>query len=123
MIHIQFGLIALGLLFGIALEKSKVFIPKLIIHQMLLTDFTMMKVFLTAVVTSTVVATYFESKSEGKNTFNEMRKKYFEKGAFVVVVGGILVGVGMAVSGACPGTVWFGCGGGDCGLGCCAKCN
>ena len=47
--------LAMGAVFGIALEKSRVFEPGTIVSQMQLRTFLMLKVFLTAVVTGLVV--------------------------------------------------------------------
>ena len=41
--------IAMGIVFGFALEKSRVFEPGIIVGQMQLRNFIMLKVFLTAV--------------------------------------------------------------------------
>ena len=47
--------IAMGIAFGFALEKSRVFEPGMIVGQMQLRNFIMLKVFLTAVATGAVV--------------------------------------------------------------------
>ena len=47
--------IAMGIVFGIALEKSRVFEPGIIVGQMQLRNFIMLKVFLPAVATGAVV--------------------------------------------------------------------
>ena len=47
--------IALGIVFGFALEKSRVFEPGIIVGQMQMKNFIMLKVFLTAVATGAVV--------------------------------------------------------------------
>jgi hypothetical protein len=45
----------MGIAFGFALEKSRVFEPGIIVGQMQLRNFIMLKVFLTAVATGAVV--------------------------------------------------------------------
>ena len=50
---IQLGL-ATGIVFGFALEKSRVFEPGIIVGQMQLRSFIMLKIFLAAVVTGLV---------------------------------------------------------------------
>ena len=45
----------MGIIFGFALEKSRVFEPGVIVGQMQLRNFIMLKVFLTAVATGAVV--------------------------------------------------------------------
>ena len=47
--------VAMGAVFGIALEKSRVFEPGAIISQMQLRTFLMVKIFLTAVITGLIV--------------------------------------------------------------------
>ena len=47
--------VAMGIAFGFALEKSRVFEPGVIVGQMQLRNFIMLKVFLTAVATGAVV--------------------------------------------------------------------
>jgi hypothetical protein len=47
--------VAMGIVFGFALEKSRVFEPGMIVGQMQLRNFIMLKVFLTAVATGAVV--------------------------------------------------------------------
>lgn len=88
-----------GLIFGTAFEKSKVFEPSAIMGQLLFKRFTMLKVFVTALVTSLIIlavlhhgdAFVFKIKS-----FNMTAS----------LVGGSLLGAGIALSGACPGTVF-----------------
>ena len=47
--------LAMGIVFGFALEKSRVFEPGVIVGQMQLRSFLMLKVFLAAVITGLVV--------------------------------------------------------------------
>jgi hypothetical protein len=71
--------VAMGIVFGFALEKSRVFEPGVIVGQMQLRNFIMLKVFLTAVATGALYA--------------------------ADTVGGLILGAGIALAGACPGTV------------------
>jgi uncharacterized membrane protein YedE/YeeE len=77
------------------------------IDQFLLTDFTMLKMFLSALVTSLVSVAVLQIVL-GKS-FVVMRDSYLkghsERGLLAAFIGGSLIGVGMAFSGACPGTV------------------
>lgn len=50
--------LAMGAVFGLALEKSRVFEPGIIIGQMRLRNFLMLKIFLTAVTTGLVVLAF-----------------------------------------------------------------
>ena len=47
--------VLMGIVFGFALEKSRVFEPGIIVGQMQLRNFIMLKIFLTAVATGAVV--------------------------------------------------------------------
>jgi hypothetical protein len=87
----------MGAVFGFALEKSRVFEPGMIVGQMQLRNFIMLKVFLTAVATGAVVLAVL-------NGFGLV--KLHPKAAIYVadVVGGLLLGAGIALAGACPGT-------------------
>ena len=95
---IGFGIL-MGIVFGFLLEKSRVFEPGIIIGQFQLRNFTMLKVFLTAIITSTIVFTIFVSIG-----FERLNWKVAIFGADIV--GGLLLGIGIALAGACPGTVF-----------------
>lgn len=88
----------MGIVFGFALEKSRVFEPGIIVGQMQLRNFIMLKVFLTAVATGAVVLAAL-------NGFGIV--KLAPKAAMYAadIVGGLILGVGIALAGACPGTV------------------
>lgn len=90
--------IAMGLVFGFVLEKSRVFEPGMIVGQMQLRNFTMLKVFLTAVATGLVVLAIMNGVFGIK-----MHPKATLYGADII--GGLLLGAGIALAGACPGTV------------------
>jgi hypothetical protein len=87
----------MGIVFGFALEKSRVFEPGMIVGQMQLRNFIMLKVFLTAVATGAVALAVL-------NGFGVV--KLGPKAALYAadVVGGLLLGAGIALAGACPGT-------------------
>jgi uncharacterized protein len=89
--------LAMGIVFGFALEKSRVFEPGMIVGQMQLRNFIMLKVFLTAVATGAVVLAVL-------NGFGLV--KLHPKAALYAadIVGGLLLGCGIALAGACPGT-------------------
>ena len=97
----------MGLVFGLAFEKSRVFEPESIRGQMIMRRFIMLKIFLAAVATSSAVflglCTLFPDK------WNEVRQLWqgaCDRGVLTAVVGGsLLIGVGFACSGACPGMV------------------
>jgi uncharacterized protein len=91
--------LAMGAVFGIALEKSRVFEPGTIVSQMQLRTFLMLKIFLTAVATGLVVLAVLNGV---------WGVKMHPKGLFwsADIVGGLLLGAGITIAGACPGTVF-----------------
>lgn len=90
--------LAFGIAFGFLLQKGGVTKYDVIVGQLLLTDFTVIKIILTAVLTGMLgiyfmksrgwVTLYPKSGSVGKN-----------------VIGGLIFGVGFALLGYCPGTI------------------
>lgn len=90
--------LAMGVVFGFTLEKSRVFEPGMILGQMQLRNFTMLKVFLTGVATGAVVLAVLNGTG---------LVKLQPKAALYVadVVGGLMLGAGISLAGACPGTV------------------
>jgi hypothetical protein len=90
--------LVMGIVFGFALEKSRVFEPGMIVGQMQLRNFIMLKVFLTAVATGAVALAVLNGLG---------MVKLHPKGALFVadIVGGLVMGAGIALAGACPGTV------------------
>ena len=89
--------IVMGIVFGFALEKSRVFEPGVIVGQMQLRNFIMLKVFLTAVATGAVVLAVL-------NGFGYVKLQPKAAAYTADVVGGLLLGAGITLSGACPGT-------------------
>jgi uncharacterized membrane protein YedE/YeeE len=87
----------MGVVFGFALEKSRVFEPGMIVGQMQLRNWIMLKIFLSAVATGAVVLAVL-------NGFG--LTKLQPKAALYAadIVGGLILGVGIALAGACPGT-------------------
>ena len=87
-----------GIVFGFLLQKGGATKYDVIIGQLLLTDFTVLKIMLSAVLTGMIgiyfmknmrwVELYPKSGSVGKN-----------------VIGGLIFGVGFALLGYCPGTI------------------
>jgi uncharacterized membrane protein YedE/YeeE len=93
-----------GTAFGIALEKSKMFLPLLIRDQMTFTNFTMLKVFLTATAVGTIGIAILDTLQVRKKSVAPVRN--FGGIPFGAnIVGGALLGTGMSLAGACPGTV------------------
>lgn len=87
-----------GIVFGFLLQKGGATKYDVIIGQLLLTDFTVLKIMLSAVLTGMIgiyfmktmkwVELYPKSGSAGKN-----------------IIGGLLFGIGFALLGYCPGTI------------------
>ncbi|MDO8878738.1 MAG: YeeE/YedE thiosulfate transporter family protein [Pseudolabrys sp.] len=87
----------MGIVFGFALEKSRVFEPGIIVGQMQLSNFIMLKVFLAAVATGAVVLAVLHGFG-----YVKLAPKAALYGADIV--GGLILGAGIALAGACPGT-------------------
>jgi len=90
--------LAFGIVFGFLLQKGGAAKYDVIVGQLLLTDFTVIKIMLSAVLTGMIgiyamknlgwVDIYPKAGSAGKN-----------------IIGGLIFGVGFAVLGYCPGTI------------------
>jgi hypothetical protein len=89
--------LATGLAFGFALEKSRVFEPGMIVGQMQLRSFLMLKIFLAAVVTGLIVLAIMNGMFGVKLSLKPLLWK-------ADIIGGLILGVGIAIAGACPGT-------------------
>ncbi len=89
--------VAMGVVFGFALEKSRVFEPGVIVGQMQLRTFIMLKVFLTAVATGAVVLAVL-------NGFGFVKLAPKAALYYADIIGGLILGVGITMAGACPGT-------------------
>ena len=89
----------MGTVFGFALEKSRVFEPGMIIGQMQLRNFIMLKVFLTAVATGLIVIGIMNGV---------LGTKLYPKTLIYSadIIGGLLLGGAITLAGACPGTVF-----------------
>jgi uncharacterized membrane protein YedE/YeeE len=89
--------LAMGLLFGLALEKSRVMEPGFLIGQFQMSNFTMIKVMLTAIATGLIILAVLNGMG-----FVKLSVKTALVGN--MVVGGLLLGIGIVLAGACPGT-------------------
>ena len=89
--------LATGMVFGFALEKSRVFEPGVIVGQMQLRNFLMLKIFLAAVITGLIVLAVMNGMFGVKLSLKPLLFK-------ADIIGGLILGAGIALAGACPGT-------------------
>ncbi|KAK3390836.1 hypothetical protein B0H63DRAFT_520051 [Podospora didyma] len=94
-----------GAAMGAALTASGVFQPSVIISQLNFSSFHMIQAFLTAAATSACIVTAAQSLG-----YTHLKPRSFSSvGLFARwdgnIIGGLLLGTGMMLSGACPGTV------------------
>lgn len=89
--------LATGAVFGFALEKSRVFEPGVILGQMQLRNFLMLKIFLAAVITGLLVLAVLHGVFGVKLSLKPLLYK-------ADLIGGLILGVGIVIAGACPGT-------------------
>lgn len=95
---IQFGLaLIFGFIFGFLLQKGGVCYYRVIIGQLLLKDFTVIKVILSAVITGMIGI--YAMKAAG---WIRLHKKTGSLGA--TLPGPLIFGVGFGILGYCPGT-------------------
>lgn len=96
-LQLAIGLLV-GILFGFLLQKGGVTKYDVIIGQLLLTDFTVVKIMLSAVVTGMIGVYLLRSLG--------MAQLHPKPGSFgASVIGGLIFGVGFALLGYCPGTL------------------
>lgn len=96
-VQLFFGFIA-GIVFGFLLQKGGVNRYDVILGQLLLTDFTVLKIMLSAVITGMLGIHIMKHLG-----WVEFHRKPGSVG--MTVVGGLIFGVGFAVLGYCPGTL------------------
>src|SRR4030067_839035 len=87
-----------GILFGFLLQKGGVTKYDVIIGQLLLTDFTVVKIMLTAMITGMIGVHLFRTLG-----LVQLHPKPGSLGS--TVIGGLIFGGGFAVLGHCPGTL------------------
>ena len=88
----------IGIVFGFLLQKGGVTKYHIILGQLLLTDFTVVKIMLSAVITGMLGVHLLRSLG-----LVQLHPKPGSVGSSVV--GGLIFGVGFAVLGYCPGTI------------------
>lgn len=90
--------LAMGIVFGFALEKGRVCEAGVIVCQMQMSRHTMLKMFLSAVITGLVVLSILVGFG-----FAKLSPKATLFAADII--GGAILGIGIVIAGACPGTV------------------
>ena len=96
---LQLGLgLLIGIVFGFLLQKGGATRYDVIIGQLLLTDFTVVKIMLSAVVVGKIGVHFLRGL--------DMAQLHPKPGSFgSTVIGGLMFGVGFGILGYCPGTM------------------
>lgn len=89
-----------GFVFGVMLEKSRVFEPKIILRQLELKNFIMLKTFLSAILVGSL--SIYALQEMGYISGLKLKPVLVEAN----ITGGLILGFGMVFAGACPGTVF-----------------
>ncbi len=87
-----------GIIFGFLLQKGGATKYDVIINQLLLTDFTVLKIMLSAVVAGSIGLFFMQNRG-----WIKLRPKAGSWGKNAI--GGLIFGVGFALLGYCPGTI------------------
>lgn len=90
--------LAMGAAFGFFLEKARVFEPAVILGQFQLRSFLMLRVFLAGVAAGLVVLAVLTGLGWARLAPKALLP-------VADIAGGLVLGVGIALAGACPGTV------------------
>jgi uncharacterized protein len=96
-VQLAFGLVT-GILFGFLLQKGGVTQYDVIVGQLLLTDFTVVKIMLSAVATGMVGVHLL--RSLGLAALHPKAGSFGSSG-----IGGLIFGIGFGLLGYCPGTL------------------
>jgi uncharacterized membrane protein YedE/YeeE len=96
--------LVLGVMFGFALNKAGLTRYTKIVNQFRLTDMTVLKFMMTALVVTSIGV--FAMRGLGWITFPAIPETY----VLGNLVGGLVFGVGMSLAGFCPGTAMSGAG-------------
>ncbi|XP_041356163.1 uncharacterized protein LOC121373552 [Gigantopelta aegis] len=98
-----------GFVFGLCLEKARVFEPKAIRYQMVFEKWIMLKMFLAAAAAGQLFLALMSVIPYTKEKFNNVVDNFMvtfdDKGILTSILGPFILGVGMTISGSCPGMV------------------
>ena len=97
--------VASGITFGSALTAAGVYAPHVIIDQMKLTDFHMLLAFLSASACSAIIIALANYSGYAKLNHRTDSSYGWFMPYDANIIGGALIGAGMSLTGACPGTV------------------
>jgi len=101
-----FATAASGAIFGAALTAAGVGAPSTIIRQMKLTDLHMLQVFVTATGSSALILKVLDQIGFIKNKARAPSNLGWLGTYDGNIIGGLMIGAGMALTGSCPGTVY-----------------
>ena len=90
--------LVIGLLFGFFLQKGGVTQYDVIMGQLRLTDFTVIKIIFTAIIVSMLGVSYLYPKGK-------VQVKTKEGSIKNAIIGGLIFGIGFGLLGYCPGTI------------------
>lgn len=100
-----FGLL-IGAAIGFTFEKGKIFLPGVIKGQMTFLDFSMMKMFLAGTAAGMFsIALLLQMRLQSRAATKLALGFELMRGYGANVVGGLIMGVGINLAGACPGTM------------------
>lgn len=108
----QLFVLLIGTFFGIVLVKSEV-VSWFRIQKMFLFEEAHMYLIIASAIAVGALAVYVIKRFQLKTVFNEdvmITAKPFQKG---VIIGGLLFGIGWAITGACPGPIYAQIGSGE----------
>jgi len=96
-----------GTIFGFVMQKGHVYEPPVIRDQMLFKQWNMMKMFLAAAAMSVIAIAAVLFVPGGRSYVIRARSWAFSgyRGIVAALLGGMILGCGMSLAGACPGTV------------------
>jgi hypothetical protein len=100
--------LVLGVLFGIAVEKSYLYEPKIVKQQLVFESFKMLRLYLSSLAVSTFSVFLADLLFENsyKKAFQDSKNELKGKSILHLVIGGLLIGFAFELSGGSPGKVF-----------------